>query len=129
MPRIEIDPTINDPIIIAIGDIELKVKDDFMIEDQRKFTEIEKNFDNPNITKEQSMLLFGLTEKEFDEIAKKLNFRMIKNALMEGYAAVSGYADMEKKTQEQKSLRSLSHSPDSSITTKSSESKPTMKKE
>ena len=129
MPRIEIDPTIDDSIVIVIGDIELKVKDDFSLRDQEAFTEIEQNLMDSQIPKKQLMLLFGLTERQIEEIAKKIPYKFLKKALTEAYMELNNANFMEKKTQELKSLKSLPLSPDSSAMSKSKESSQTMKKE
>lgn len=130
MPRIEIDPTlVDDKIEIAMGDFVLTVRNDFMYEDQMNFADLDRDMSNRKAIKEQMILLFDIDGKKFDEIAKKYNFRVLKNFLMEGFAAVSGIIDMEKKTQGPNALKSQSHSQDSSTMTKSGESKAITKKE
>jgi hypothetical protein len=53
MPTIEIDinKTKSDPIIMKLGDIELTVRPDFNIKDQKRFYEIERDFTDPDIPK------------------------------------------------------------------------------
>jgi len=130
MPKIEIDinKTKDDPIIIGLGDIELRVKPDFNIKDQRLFHEIERDFTDPDVPKKQLMLLFGLNEKEFEALSH-IPYQLLKEATMEAWSQVNGVAFAEKKTQELKSSKSSQPFPVYSPSEKSSESKTTTKKE
>lgn len=107
MPLIEIDinKVKDDPIIIKLGEIELKVKPNFTIKDQKAFHEIEMDVTDTEIPKKQLMLLFDLDEKQFEEIAATIPFQILKEATMEAWSQVNGVAFMEKKTQELKSSK------------------------
>jgi len=119
MPRIQIDPTIEDPIEIVIGDIVLKVKEKFMIKDQRDFTKAEMDVMDLDIPKKQAMIIFDLSEEQFDKIAEKIPYKYIRYAILEAWSNVNGSNFMEKKTQELRSSKSSPPTPDSSTTTKS----------
>ena len=131
MPKIEID--INkpktDPTIIVLGEFELTVKPDFMVRDQKKFYELERDVMDPDVPKKQAMLLFDLGEKEFDKMAEKIPYQAIKEATMEGWSAVNSVNWAEKKTQELKLSKSSPPSPVYSPTEKSKESKATTETE
>ena len=131
MPRIEIDinKAKDDPIVIAMGKWELRVKPDFSIKDQKLFHEIERDITDPEIPKKQLMLLFGLDEKQFDEISSAIPYQLLKEATMEAWSQVNGVAFMEKKTQELKSSKSTAPFPVYSPSETSSESKKTTAKE
>jgi len=117
MPKIEIDLT-PDPIVVEIGDVTLTVKEGFTLEDQRLFTEIEKDFSDSEIPRKQLMLLFGLSEKEITDISKKIPYRYLKQALTEAWTEVNYANFMEKKTQGLKLSKSSKPSPDSSTLSK-----------
>jgi hypothetical protein len=131
MPLIEIDinKVKDDPIIIKLGEFELKVKPNFTIKDQKMFHEIERDIADPEIPKKQLMLLFDLDEKQFEELAEAVPYQLLKEATMEAWSQVNGVAFMEKKTQELKSSKSSQPFPVYSPSETSKESKKTTVKE
>jgi hypothetical protein len=131
MPLIEIDinKVKDDPIIIKLGEFELKVKSNFTIKDQQLFHEIERDIADPEIPKKQLMLLFDLGEEQFKKLAEAIPYQLLKEATMEAWSQVNGVAFMEKKTQELKSSKSSSPFPVYSPSETSKESKKTTTKE